>query len=355
MAEISEIDKNLKVVSQIEKDNLTLLDINQKPFSIFGVFNDGNGFVRMDTSVAEKTNDGVFCLNRNTSGGRATFETDSPYVSILYKGNVTLFPHMPLTGTAGFDLYILENGRFRYYKSFVPPTDKEKSYESIIEFEDKKARKILIHFPLYSNVDSLYIGLDKDSQLNEFNPYKKELPIVYYGSSITQGGCASRPGNNYPAIVSQKNFTDFICLGFSGSAHGEEIIADYISNIPMSAFVLDYDHNDLDKPEMLKEKHFAFYKKIREKNKDIPIIIMSAPYTLSLSQMMDVSKKIVEESFAKASENDSNVYFIDGEKMLGEEFFECATVDGCHPNDYGFVKMAQAVLNILNEIQNSLK
>lgn len=354
MAEISEIDKNLKVVSEIGKDNLALLDVNQKPFSLFGVFNDGKGFVRMDTSVAEKTNNGVFHLNRNTSGGRVAFETDSPYVSVLYKGQITLFPHMPLTGTAGFDLYIFENGKFHYYKSFVPPTDKEDGFESIIEFEDKKARKILIHFPLYSNVDSLHIGLDKDSKINEFNPYNNDLPVVYYGSSITQGGCASRPGNNFPAIVSQKMLTDFICLGFSGSAHGEDIIADYISDIPMSAFVLDYDHNDSDRPERLREKHYALYKIVREKNKTIPIIIMSAPYTLALSPMLSVSKKIVEESFRKASENDKNVYYIDGEKMLGEDFFDCATVDACHPNDYGFVKMAQAVSEVFEEIRNSL-
>lgn len=355
MAKIGDIDRNLKVSSSIKKDGLALLDVNKKPFSVFGVYNDGKGFTRMDSSVAKNISDGVYYLHRNTSGGRVTFETDSPYVSVSYKGNKALLPHMPLTGSAGFDLYFFENGEFRYYKTFVPSTDKKKKYESIIEFPDKKMRKILIHFPLYSNVDSLMIGLDRNSQLNEFNPYNDKAPIVYYGSSITQGACASRPGNNYPAIVSQKNLTDFLCLGFSGNAHGEEIMAEYISDLPMSAFVLDYDYNDASNPERLREKHYPFYKKIREKNKELPIIMMSAPYSLYFKPTQTVSKKIVEESFRKARETDKNVYYIDGRKMLGEEFIDCATVDGCHPNDYGFVKMAQAVLNTLKEIQNSPK
>lgn len=352
MAKISDIDKNLKVSSSIKKDNLILLDANIRPFSIFGVFNDGKGFVRMDGKTAKSTNDGVYHLYRHTSGGRITFETDSPYVSIAYKGDVTLFPHMPLTGTAGFDLYIFEDGEFHYFKSFVPPVDKKKKYDSIVEFGSRKMRKILIHFPLYSNVDSLHIGLDGSSELNEFNPYKKDAPVVYYGSSITQGGCASRPGNNYPAIVSQKTLTDFLCLGFSGSAHGEDVIADYISELPMSAFVLDYDHNDIGNPERLREKHFAFYKKVREKHADIPIIMMTSPYSLALSPSIEITKKIIKESFAKASENDKNVYFIDGREMFGEEFSGCATVDSCHPNDYGFVKMAQAVLKVFDEIKS---
>lgn len=83
--------------------------------------------------------------------------------------------------------------------------------------------------------------------------------------------------------------------------------------------------------------------------------MMSAPYSLYFKPTQTVSKKIVEESFRKARETDKNVYYIDGRKMLGEEFIDCATVDGCHPNDYGFVKMAQAVLNTLKEIQNSPK
>lgn len=350
MAKIDKIDKNLKVKTNIKKDGLKFIDINQKPFSIFGVEYDGKGYIRMDEEAAKQTNKGVYSLYRNTSGGRVTFETDSPYVAISYKGDITLFPHMPLTGTAGFDLYFFENGQFRYFKTFVPPTDKKKGFESIIEFPDKKMRKILIHFPLYSNVDSLFIGLDESSQLNEFNPYNDRLPVVYYGSSITQGGCASRPGNNYPAIVSQKTLTDFICLGFSGNAHGEEVMADYIANLKMSAFVLDYDHNDIGNPERLKEKHFAFYKKVREKNKTIPIIMMTSPYSLALEPSIEITKKIIKDSFAKASESDKNVYLIDGREMFGEEFLDCATVDSCHPNDYGFVKMAEAVLKVFEKI-----
>ncbi|MBP9988295.1 MAG: hypothetical protein KBT46_02225, partial [Ruminococcus sp.] len=182
-----------------------------------------------------------------------------------------------------------------------------------------------------------------------FNPYNELKPVVYYGSSITHGGCASRPGNNYPAIVSIKTLTDFICLGFSGNAHGEAEIANYIPDLDISAFVMEYDHNDVMNPENLKDKHFSFYKTVRSKHPDIPIIIFSAPYSSYLKNEMSITHKIVYESFLKAKENDENVFFIDGQKVFGEEYRTCCSVDGTHPNDFGFVKMADAVLDILKK------
>ncbi len=346
MPDISNIDKNLKIVSSIEKENIKWLNANNSLFSLHGIFYEKSKYKRMDTEIAKKVSDGVSFLHTNTSGGRITFETDSDYIAINTEGDFTTFPHMPLTGTAGFDLYIYDE-KFRFYKSFVPPVDVDDKYESIIEFDSVKKRKILIHFPLYSDVFNLFIGINSNCEISEFNPYKNVHPVVYYGSSITQGGCASRPGNNYPAIVSQNNLTDFICLGFSGNAHGEPIIADYIASLNMSAFVLDYDYNDVSNPENLEKNHFSFYKTIRKKHPDIPIVIMSAPYSFSNEKALSVSGKIVYNSYNKAKEKDNNVFFIDCKKIYDENCKGCATVDGTHPNDYGFVKMAQAVQKIL--------
>ena len=113
----------------------------------------------------------------------------------------------------------------------------------MIRFDKKTEREITINFPLYSSVADLYIGLDETAVLKKSLGYKHKKPIVFYGSSITQGGCASRPGNAYESIISRALQTDYINLGFSGNAKAEDEIAQYIKDLDMSVFIYDYDHN----------------------------------------------------------------------------------------------------------------
>lgn len=346
---ISQVDKNFQLKSKIEKDDICWVNANCQPFVIKGVFYDGGRYKRMDSEVAKSVSDGVNYLHTHTSGGRVLFETDSSYVAISTKGHSDHMPHMPYTGSKGFDLYIFENNEFTYYRSFIPATEQCDEYENIVEFGDRRSRKILIHFPLYGNVDELNIGLQNDAFVDSFDPYKKGELAVYYGSSITQGGCASRPGNNFPAIVSRKTMTDFRCLGFSGNAHGEDTMIEYLANQEMSLFVMDYDHNDLYEPEKLAVRHPRLYNAVREKHPDMPIIIMSAPWSKCIEQAKEKSRSVVYATYEKAKKNGDNVYFADGFEFFGREYADSATVDGCHPNDFGFVKMADALLKIIKE------
>lgn len=349
MAKISEIDKNFAVVSKIEKENISWLSSHSDCFTVKGVFFDGDCYKRMPSEIAEKVSDGVKYLNNHTSGGRILFETDSPYIALSAKGKSDHMPHMPFTGSKGFDLYILENGEFVYYRTFTPSWIICDEFENIVEFDDSRKRKIMIHFPLYGGVSELNLGFDGESSVETFDPYKEGELFVYYGSSITQGGCASRPGNNFPAIVSRKIMSDFLCLGFSGNAHGEDEMIEYIANLPMSVFVMDYDHNDMLEPEKLAVRHPKLYNAVRAKHPDIPVIIMSAPWSKALEAKKKISHKVVSSTYEKAKKNGDNVYFVDGMNFFNGEYADCATVDGCHPNDYGFVRMAEAVLKVINE------
>jgi len=349
MAKISEIDKNFSVESEIKKDGICWVSALNDNFVLKGVFYDNGCYKRMPTDVAESVSDGVKYLHYHTSGGRLLFETDSEYVAISVKGKSDHMAHMAFTGSKGFDMYLFEKGNFEYYRTFVPPSAHCHSFENIIEFGKKERRKIMLHFPLYGGVEELNIGLEKDAVLESFDPYKKDEMLVCYGSSITQGGCASRPGNNYPAIVSRKTMTDFVCLGFSGNAHGEDTMSEYLASLPMSLFVLDYDHNDLLEPEKLAVRHPKLYRKVREKHPDIPVIMLSSPWSMTRENPGAKSREVVINTYEEAKENGENVYFVDGEKMFGTEFADCASVDGCHPNDFGFVKMAEAVLEVINE------
>jgi len=212
----------------------------------------------------------------------------------------------------------------------------------------REKREITINFPLYSNVRDLYIGLQEDAITEEAKPYKSDKPIVYYGSSITQGGCASRPGMSYQAIVSRSIDYDYINLGFSGNAKAEDEMIDYIKNLEMSVFVYDYDHNS-PSVEHLSSTHEKMFKAIREKHPDLPVIMMPRPKHY-LSDVEKERRRIVETTYKNAlAAGDKNVYYISNEELTemckGE-----GTVDNAHPTDFGFASMAKPIIKVLKTI-----
>ncbi len=346
MSDISKIDKNFEVKTNIDKDDIKFYNSNEAPFKVYGVFRENGKYRRMPEAVARTVSEGVYKLHSNTAGGRVRFVTNSRYIAISSKtDSVSKFTHAPLTSTAGFDMYA--DGMHWY--TFVPPSTVETGYESIFDWwKTDEMREITINFPLYSNVTDLYIGLQKDAIVGEASPYENKKPIVYYGSSITQGGCASRPGNCYQSIISRKLGYDYINLGFSGSAKGEDKIAEYISGLDMSLFVYDYDYN-APTAEHLQNTHEKMFKTIRKAHPKLPVIIMSKP-KFTFSGPDEDYWKIIKTTYENAiAAGDKNVYFIDGPKLLAlcENDF---SVDGVHPNDFGFASMAMALSDIIKDI-----
>ena len=345
MSDISKIDKNFKIETKIEKSDIKFHNVLTSPFKIHGVFYEGGKFRRMPEAVAKAVSPGVHILHSNTAGGRVRFKTDSPYIAINAKmPSVGKMSHFALCGSSGFDLYV--DGV--YCRSYLPPFDISDGYEGIAEMLKSGMKEVLINFPLYSDVSELYIGLRQGAFVGEGKNYKTDQPIVYYGSSITQGGCASRPGNSYESIVSRRLDADYINLGFSGNAKAEPEIAEYISKLDMSVFVYDYDHNapTIEHLENTHEKMFCF---IREAKPDLPIVLMSRPkYRLTddEKQRFDIIKKTYEKAVAAG---DTNVYLIDGGTLMALAKDE-GTVDDCHPNDLGFASMAKVVGDLLEKI-----
>lgn len=352
MQHISEIDKNFAVDENVNREGMRWFDPKQPPFLLHGLIYDDQGYKRMDSDVAKAVNDGVFALHRQTSGGRLSFETDSKYLAIYVKCGIARSSTMPLTGYTGFDMYMeREDGSLEFTNVFVPPVTIDGSYQGIFSFREPGKHKVLMHFPLYNTIETLYIGLEGDCDISPYSPYPSEPPVVYYGSSITQGGCVSRPGNSFPAIASRLSKSDFWCYGFSGSARGEEEMAKYIAEQPMSAFVLDYDHNDCDNRERLAKQHPMFYRTIRESHPDIPIIIMTAPYAARpfYDDHPRHSKEILRQTYENAKAAGDWVYFIDCGILFGEDK-DAALVDRIHPGDVGHLKMAHAVLDCFKDI-----
>lgn len=354
MSNISKIDENLAAKTNVSNDTV-FYDVTDAPFSVFGIiYPDGEQgkFLRMPQKIADSVSESVSSLNCHTAGGRIRFRTDSPFVTVKAEmENITRFPHMPMTGACGFDLYCSVNDSQTYVNTFVPPHNMENGYTSTIGMLESE-RDYTINMPLYNEVCRLYVGIHKDAVLLPCRTqYANRFPIVYYGSSITQGGCASRPGNCYQNIISRKLNCDYINLGFSGSAKAEQAIADYIKNLKMSAFVYDYDHNAPSK-EYLERTHSRMFEEIRKLNPILPIIIVSSP----MAQLDDCYKSrfdVIKNTYDKAiAHGDKNVYLINGSKMMAEFCGNDGTVDNVHPNDFGFRAMAVKIGGVLQQALN---
>ena len=338
------VDKNMIFSSRLDIKGIVWRDIEEKPFRKYGVYYENGEYFRLPEAVGRATSDNVYDMYRTVTGGRLRFVSDSPYVAIRAAlSRVERIPNMTAIGTLGFDLYA--DGV--YAGAFVPSMT-EDAYEAIVRLPDRKKRSFTMHFPLYSNLESLKIGLDADAVLQRSEDYRIEKPIVFYGSSITNGACASRPGMAYPAQVSRLLDANHHNLGFGGSARGEQPMAEHIASMEMSAFVLDYDHNAYD-PDYLLATHAPFFRTVREKNPDLPILMLSAPKVIrdpSWQRRFEIIKQTYEQAVAAG---DKNVYFLDGAAPLyelGPDYY----VDGVHPSDLGFYFMAKAVADILRPI-----
>lgn len=346
MKKLSETDKNFITDVVINEPDIVYYDVKENEFCLFGLMYD-KVFRRMDETVAKEINDGTFTLHTNTTGGRIRFVTDSPYVAIRAKMPVgQASPHMPLTGKAGFDLY--EGDHFR--KMFVPPVDAKEGYEGICKFEETKERLITINFPLYNDVEDVYIGLSKDAVFKKAPDFKSDKKVLFYGSSITQGACASRPGLCYTNMLGSRLGFDFVNLGFSGSAFGELKMAEYIAKINPDIFVMDYDNN-APTAEFLKETHEKFFMHYRKLCPNTPIIMISAPsFRFSWSIDWPKRREVIKATYDNAVlSEDKNVYFIDGEELWGTRWDLCS-VDGLHPNDTGFLMMADRIEKTLSPL-----
>lgn len=350
MQPLESIDIRFKVNTSIDKEDICFYSVLQKPFSVHGLIYENGQFRRMPEAVAKSVSPGVHWLHTNTSGGRVRFKTNSSYIAISTKmKNVGKMDHFALTGSAGFDLFYGEHNNLKFHSTFRPPYDMEDGYQSLLDLNDTSMKEIEINFPLYSEVCELFIGLQKDAAVEEPTPYKTQKPVVFYGNSVTQGGCASRPGNSYPNILSRWFDFDFINLGFSGNGKGEQIIVDYMADLDMSMFIMDYDHNS-PSVEHLQETQPNMYKAIRKAHPEIPIIMMSAislPWSLKRHyDRRDVIRKTYEDA---VSAGDKNVYFWDGTENFAP-YADYGTVEGDHPNDCGFYGIAESLSKILDRI-----
>lgn len=294
----------------------------------------------------------VWNLSLDPTGGRIRFRTDSSTVALRlewpYPSDMR---NMHSFGQSGVDLYV----RNTYWGTAVPDKDAApgKVYEhAYFKDQPRVMRDITIYLALYSPVKVLEIGLDKDAALESAAPFAVSGPVVFYGTSITQGGCASRPGMSYQAVLGRRLNLNHINLGFSGNGKGEAGVARAVAEIDAAAFVLDFAQNNSD-VDSLAQVYDPFIGILRERHPDTPIVSITPIYAAREAtghqrneQMRALIRKVVSRRIAAG---DTHLQLVEGTDLLGPSRVD-GLVDGTHPNDLGFQWMAEGLAERLRKV-----
>ena len=322
---------------------------SDKPLEVHGIphFEKYGKLERLPEEVREKVPSLSF-LGRRVPGARICFRTNSPKFTVKMEFETLGFDiGMAVYHCQSACVYIGPRTNANYAGIVFPPDYNTKTVEKTFE-KSNETEDIVIWIPRNEVMADISVSVEDDAIVEAPTPYKYE-PILYYGSSITECGCASKVTNGYTSMITQHLDVDHYNFGFSGSARGELELADYINTIPMSIFVYDYDHNAPD-PEHLRRTHEPFFRRIREKNPNLPIVMMSRP-NFDYDSTANERREIIKTTYNNAvAAGDKNVYFIDGEKFFGDVDRHFCTNDLCHPNDLGFYRMTAVVEPVIKKI-----
>ncbi|MBQ6159228.1 MAG: SGNH/GDSL hydrolase family protein [Thermoguttaceae bacterium] len=310
-------------------------------------------FDRIPDAFAEKIPQGVRGLGKDTAGLLVRFRTDADSIRVKYtllSGNLAM-PHMPATGVSGLDLYVLEEGKW-CWTACTQPTSQENTAE-LAGGLGREMRDYQLYLPLYNGVEALSIGVAEDAEFHAVAPMAAK-PIVYYGTSITQGGCCSHPGNVYTSMLSRRLNVPFVNLGFSGSARMEPEMAEMIATLDPALFVIDAVPN-MNAP-LIRERALPFLETIRAAHPETPILIVDGRYYANthikkaLAAECREQTEALREAYETFSAKNAGVYWLGHENLIGEDIDYDATMDSSHLNDLGMFRQADKLEPVIREI-----
>ena len=298
----------------------------------------------------------VWDLSKNSAGVTISFISNTSNLTARWTlKNQFKMHHMTDVGTSGIDLYQKKNNEWYFLNSGIPTNLNNE--ENLFKGLQKQLRHYRIHLPLYNTLTELELGIDSGSYMKITN--EESPPLIFYGTSITQGGCASRPGLAYTNIISRKLNRICINLGFSGNGHLEESIGKILSKLQSATFIIDCMWN-IDKKLIINNTEL-FLNALRSKNGNwnSPIIF----YEQYLSNPNHPDKKyinsIIEKNFSleqeienKINQGFKNLHLIKQDGCIDKDTE--ATVDGIHFNDLGFERYANHFIDKFRELKYEL-
>lgn len=342
-------------------------DAHATPFRLCGFpwFAQDRIYRRLPLKPQDQLPEAVHWLSFCTAGGQVAFRTNSTRLAIRVK--LSGLPdswNMAPVGQCGFDAYIGELGRTdasraRYVGSAQVVVGKDTYCSWLYEYLPAEARTVTLNFPLYKGVERVEIGFEHGAQVSAPPPFAKPGPVIVYGTSITQGASASRPGMAFTNILSRRLNLEFINLGFSGSGLCEPEVARTIAAMPLNqkpaAIFLDCDSN-IRSTALLMERHPAFLKTLRERWPKVPLLVASKPPFMTETHHNEVvAYRLERRDFLKQlvadlrTAGDAKVFFQDGGDFYGDDWDEC-TIDRRHSTDLGFHRMAHVLEPLLRSM-----
>jgi hypothetical protein len=305
-------------------------------------------------AAAEKTvPPSVWTLSRDSAGMAVRFETDAQTIRVRMKllNEKLARPNMPATGVSGLDLYARDTtGRWRW----VAVTKPEK-----LEFEADLIpglalapgrREYLAYLPLYNGVESLAIGVPEGAAFQGLAPRGK--PIVFYGTSITHGACASRPGMAHVAILGRRLERPVANVGFSGNGRMDAAVGDLLARVDAACYVIDCLPN-MD-AKLVRERCAPLVKQLRAARPAVPIVLVedrrfTNEWILPAKKAHhDANHAALREAFdALRRDGVGGLFYLQGDGLLGDDGE--GAVDASHPTDLGFMRQADAFEPVLRE------
>ncbi len=307
---------------------------------------------RLPARAEGKVREPVWNLSRNSAGLCVRFRTASPAIHCRWTNTSArlAMPHMPATGVSGVDLYVRdEKGNWRWL-SVGQPKEGATHTAALVTGLPAKERDYCLYLPLYNGVSAVEIGVAAGSDLAQLKRNDaSSLPIVFYGTSITQGGCASRPGMVHTAILGRRLDRPVINLGFSGNGKMEAAVTDCLVDINAAVFVIDCLPN-MTAAEVTSNTA-PLVATLRKAHPTTPIVLAEdrtysdAFLKNDRAQRNATSRAALKKIFAELQTQDKNLHYLAGDQQLGADGED--TVDGSHPTDLGFLRMADEFSKVM--------
>lgn len=312
-------------------------------------------FDRLPAAARATVRPEVWTLAQDSAGLHLHFVTDAETIRVRWKlrrSNRLTLSHLPATAASGLDLYVNDAGHWRFV-AVARPERPDENERVLVSGLARARREFRLHLPLYNGVESISLGLPPGATLAPAaGPGPARKPIVFYGTSVTQGGCASRPGMTYPALLGRDLDWPVVNLGFSGNAKCEPELAGLLAGLDVAAFVLDPLGN-LEAAQAV-ERIEPFYRALRKRHPETPIVLLEG-LNYTDTALVDARRRLVAErnSFLRKfhdqvkAAGDRHVHYVPSSLLLGEDGED--TVDGTHPTDLGFTRMAEGIAPVLRE------
>ena len=347
--DIKKIDKNM-ADSTITIDDKIWLDGFDEKLTIHGLYwaNTNKNYHRLLDTL--DTRDNLKALAAHPSGAYISFYTDSPSISVRVKNlSAAYMAHMSACGQNGLDLYTLVNNELVFLGT--TKVNKAEFELTIIKNMDRSLRYFRLYLPIYNELIKLEIGFEKDSMIKKANDYKNKN-IIWYGTSISQGGCATRGAMSQSAILERLlNEYEIYNFGFSGNAHLDIEVAQLLAEIKnVKYIIIESESNNT--YLRTKEKLYDFIKVLKDSNPNAIIYVLSHypnPIELVNSDFhkAQLKQKALHKRIVKKFNSD-NIIYIDGEKVIKTDKYE-VTVDGIHQTDLGFMDVAKYFYKIIRK------